>query len=113
MNISVQNKENNISVIKLFGQFYVDEESKLVDTIDRLLNSGRADFVINLNGLTSINSQGLAIIIAAKKKIKEAGGELKISEARPFIKELFELTRLHTIFEMFNLTEDAVSSFSK
>ncbi len=113
MNISVRDGENNIGIVSLFGQFYTDEEDKFIGIIDSLLDSGKINFVINLNGLTSINSQGLAIIISAQKKINELGGKLKISEASSFINELFELTKLHTIFEMFDTTESAIDSFSE
>jgi len=66
---------------------------------------------LNLDGLSSVNSQGLSVLINAQKRAKEKDGDLRLSSLRPSIRELFELTRLQTVFQIFDTDDDAIKSF--
>ena len=110
MKISLLN-DSSPAIIHLTGPFRVSDETSFQKQIDEIINSGITEIVINMSGITSINSQGLSILITSQKKTKQNNGDIRISALRPAINELFELTRLHTIFKIYSSDSEAIQSF--
>jgi anti-anti-sigma factor len=69
--------------------------------------------VIDLKHLQFIDSSGLGSFLSALRVLHTNGGDLKLSHMNKPIRSVFELVRMHKIFEIFNTTEDALKSFSK
>lgn len=68
--------------------------------------------VFDLRRLRFVDSSGLGAILACLRQLNNAGGDLKLCEVSKPVRALFELVRMHRIFEIFNTKEDAVHSFA-
>lgn len=67
--------------------------------------------VFDLNKLHFIDSSGLGSFLSILRHLNSQGGDLKLSQMNKPIRTMFELVKMHKIFEIFNSTEDAVVSF--
>lgn len=82
----------------------------LMELIDKKTLQG---VVIDLQHLRFIDSSGLGSFLSALRYLHSTGGDLKLSHMNKPIRTMFELIRMHKIFEIFNTTEEALRSFSK
>lgn len=67
--------------------------------------------LLDLEGLSFIDSSGLAALVAAFKAATEAGGTLKLARLAPQVAQVFSLTRLDRVFEISAGSEEALASF--
>ncbi|NIQ95502.1 MAG: STAS domain-containing protein [Desulfuromonadales bacterium] len=81
---------------------------------NRMLNlfeEGKINIVINLGEVRFIDSSGLGALVSGYKNASARNGNLKLCNLQPQVKSMFELTRLHRVFEIFPTTEEAMGSF--
>lgn len=71
-----------------------------------------ARVVIDLHHVQFIDSSGLGAFLSLLRSLHAHGGELKLACMNKQIRTLFELVSMHKVFEIFNTTADAASSFS-
>jgi len=68
--------------------------------------------VLDIDGTESIDSFGLESLLDAQDKLREAGGDVKISTTNHFNRKILEITRLDDHVEVFDSVIDAVKSFA-
>lgn len=85
------------------------EELKL--ELRRLFESGIKDVVIDLKEVLFIDSSGLGVLVSGYKNASVQHGSLKLSNLQSQVKSMFELTRLHRVFDIFTTVDDALQSF--
>lgn len=76
-----------------------------------LFEEGKINIVINLSEVRFIDSSGLGALVSGYKNASARNGNLKLCCLQPQVKSMFELTRLHRVFEIFPTTEEAIGSF--
>lgn len=76
-----------------------------------LLVSG-ARLVFDLSGLRFVDSSGLGALLSCLRQLNANGGDLKLCGASKPVRALFELVRMHRVFELCNSREDAVRAFN-
>lgn len=69
--------------------------------------------VFDLRHIQFIDSAGCGVLLACLKTLIGIGGDLKLCRVQASVLTLFELLRLHRIFEIFDTPEEAVGSFAK
>jgi len=95
-------------------QFELEElrdPEPLRNAISLHLQEGRKDFLFDLENIVYISSSVLGLFITLYKDLKEQGGRLKLVNAQPSVTNLFEITRLDKILEMYNDRNVALQSF--
>ena len=85
---------------------------QLNDTVHKFIKEGKKNFVVNMDGVDLINSSGLGILISNLTNVKNNGGDLRLSHLSPKIRQIFQITKLSTVFKQYDTAEDAVKSFS-
>lgn len=102
---------NDILVVNCDGRIVFGEESaELRDTVKKLL--GRQNqIVLNLGGVTYIDSGGLGTLVALYTTAHNAGGAIKLSNLTQRVGDLLQVTKLLTVFEVYNTEEEAIRSF--
>jgi len=85
------------------------EELKM--ELRRLFESGTKDVVIDLKEVLFIDSSGLGVLVSGYKNASVMHGTLKLSNLQFQVKSMFELTRLHRVFDIFTTVDDALQSF--
>ncbi|MCP3178004.1 MAG: STAS domain-containing protein [Desulfuromonadales bacterium] len=76
-----------------------------------LFEEGKNDIVVDLGEVRFVDSSGLGALVSGFKNASARNGNLKLSGLQPQVRSMFELTRLHRVFEIFPGTEEALSSF--
>lgn len=104
-------KVNDILVVNCDGRIVFGEESaELRDTVKKLLTQ-QNQIVLNLSGVTYIDSGGLGTLVALYTTAHNAGGSIKLSNLTQRVGDLLQVTKLLTIFEVFDAEEEAIRSF--
>lgn len=76
-----------------------------------LFEDGKHDLVIDLKEVRFVDSSGLGALVSGFKNASARNGNLKLCGLQPQVKSMFELTRLHRVFEIFSTAEEALASF--
>lgn len=64
--------------------------------------------VLDLDRVEFIDSTGLGVMVGAAKRLRVAGGALRIVTSQPHLNQLFELTRLDAVFDLYETLEEAL-----
>jgi len=67
---------------------------KLTAAVTALLEVHRVDVTFDLKEMTFVDSSGLAVIVAAARTLRSAGGDLQLINPRPAVRRTFELSAL-------------------
>ena len=102
----------SVAVVDVTGRLVLGEECSIVrEKIRELLASGQKNILLNLSEVTYADSAGLGELVASHVTVAKAGGMLKILNSQKKLDGLLELTRLHTIFQVFADQDLAILSF--
>jgi anti-sigma B factor antagonist len=113
MALDIQQREHEgVIVLDLKGRITVGPEATaLRDKISQLTGSGAHNFVLNLAGVDYIDSTGLGALVMIATGQRKAGGGVKLLNLNRRNIELLVMTKLATVFEIFNDEQDAVNSY--
>jgi len=104
---------NDVLVIELSGRITVGDGSVMLrDRIRKELAGGRRRILINLGDVSYIDSSGLGELISAFTSAKKGGGELKLLSLTKKIRDLMEIVKLYTVFDIYDDEASALASFS-
>lgn len=99
------------TVVEVDGQLIVGNRQDLKDKVLARLEEGARNFVIDFARTGYIDSSGLGVLVSVSKKIREAGGELRLASLSEDLQTLFELTKLDTLFQIRDDLEEALAGF--
>ena len=108
---------NRVDLLEVSGRVDAATAPRLKQQIDALFEEGRYRIVLDLAKLEYISSPGLRVLIEARKKARDwkitdlEGGDIRIANLPPRIKEVFDLTGFTSLFELYGDTVEAVGSF--
>jgi anti-sigma B factor antagonist len=113
MALDIQQREREgIVILDVSGRLTVGENvSGVREKIQALSDSGSHNIILNLAEVDYIDSTGLGGLVISFTTLKKAGGSLKLLNASRRNIELLILTKLTTVFEIFDDEQDAVNSF--
>lgn len=103
--------EGDVTVVDVDGQLIVGNRQELKERVLSELDDGARKFVIDFSDTGYIDSSGLGVLVSLSKKIREHGGELRLSSLNEDLRTLFELTKLDTLFEITDSREGALEAF--
>src|SRR5918995_1503837 len=107
-----QRTKEGIIILDLRGRLVVGEPvATLREKIRALAEAGSVNVILNLEQVDYIDSTGLGSMVICYTTLQKAGGALKILNLSRRNIELLVLTKLSTVFEVFNDEQDAVNSF--
>jgi anti-sigma B factor antagonist len=107
-------EEGDVVVIEPKGKITIGEGDVLLrEEITRLLGEERKKLVLDLGGISYMDSAGVGELVSVYTSVKNRGGELKLSCLTKKIKDLLQITQLMTIFDTYETTQEAVSSFKQ
>jgi len=104
---------DGILIVDCAGRIVFGEESAILrDTVRKLITENNR-LVLNLGGITYIDSGGLGTLVSLYTTAHNAGGSVKLANLTQRVGDLLQVTKLLTIFEVFESEEQAVHSFRK
>ena len=112
LNLEVQ-RDSEIPVLQCRGRIvYRDEASAFTEHAYELLSKHQR-LLIDLNGVENIDSGGLGALVMLQMWARQGGGDLKFCHASRRVHQLFELTNLRPVFEIYATREEGLSAFSQ
>jgi len=76
-----------------------------------LFEEGKNNLIVDLQDVRFVDSSGLGSLVSGFKNASARSGNLKLCGLQPQVKSMFELTRLHRVFEIFTGVDEALASF--
>src|SRR5437762_2815088 len=105
---------NCASVVAPEGRSVLGEESNaLREKVKSLIAEGKKKIVLNMDNVTFIDSAGLGTLVAAHHSVKTQGASLRLCHLGSKFQEVLQITKLLTVFDVYNTEAEAVASFSK
>ena len=113
MGLKMRTRElKNAIVIDLTGQITLGEASAAVrDEVRDQAGHGFRNILLNLGEVTYIDSAGLGELTAAYTSVKNRGGQLKLLNLTKRVHDLMQITKLYTVFDVYDDEKKAVESF--
>ncbi len=110
MNITTE--EINATTVIHLNEERLDahNSAELKVEIQQLFQGGCLNLLIDLKSVRFIDSSGLGALVSGFKNATSNQGTLKLSSLQPQVKSMFELTRLHRVFEIFTSTAEALEN---
>ena len=79
--------------------------------VEPIIQDG-ANVVLDLTQVEYIDSAGLGAIVSSLKRLRTAGGDIRVTGLSKSVRALFELVRMHKLLDVFNDRDEAVRSYS-
>jgi anti-sigma B factor antagonist len=114
MSLKMQTKETHgIVIISLSGQITLgDASAALREEVRDQLGHGNNKILLNLGDVNYIDSAGLGELTGSFMSVKNRGGALKILNLTKRVHDLMQITKLYTIFDVYDDEKKAIESFS-
>lgn len=113
MSVKVGTRQvGDVAVADVAGKLTLGEASStLREALRTLVNQGHKKVVLNLGGVTYLDSSGIGELVAGYTTLANAGGKLKLVNLGSRVQNPLQTTKLYTVFDVFENEADAVRSF--
>ena len=111
MNLNIEEKGATVLIEVKEERLDAHNSSELKTQMLTLFDDGKNNLVIDLQDVRFVDSSGLGSLVSGFKNASARSGNLKLCGLQPQVKSMFELTRLHRVFEIFPGSEEALASF--
>lgn len=103
----------DVTVVDAAGRITLGEGSSTFrDAIRDLSGKKASKILVNLGDVTYIDSSGIGELVSGFTTVSNSGGNLKLLNLNKRVKDLLQITKLYTVFEVFEDEAQAVRSFS-
>lgn len=110
MEMSVRER-GAVAVINLSGRLDLASGTALKDQIKKLLAKNSTAVHLNLQHVEFINSSGLGALVSIMKEVRLFKGRLTLSNLASYVQEIFDITQLSHIFEIYQTEDEACASY--
>ena len=101
-----------VKVLDLSGQItFTQGDMQLKDKIHSLINQGQKKILVNLSDVSYVDSAGLGQLVGAYTTVAQAGGSMKLVNLTKKLHDLLTITKLLTVFEVFESEQEALKRF--
>jgi anti-sigma B factor antagonist len=104
---------DGVTIVSCHGRIVFGEESNaLRDTLKQQLTSTR-QIVLNLFGVTYIDSGGLGTLVGVYSSARAAGADVKLTGLGQRLQDVLQITKLVTVFEAYDSESEAIAAFHR
>jgi anti-sigma B factor antagonist len=113
MSATINNRQNgDVVLVDVGGKITLGDGSVAIrEAVKKLVADGNKNIVLNLGEVTYIDSSGIGELVSAFTTVSNNGGNLKLLNLTKRVQDLLQITKLYTVFEVFNDEPSAVASF--
>ena len=102
----------DVTVIDAVGRITLGEGSSTFrEIVKDLVNKGNKKILLNLADVSYIDSSGIGELVSGFTSVSNAGGSLKLLKLTKRIQDLLQITKLYTVFEVFDDEAKALATF--
>ena len=103
---------NGVAVVDMSGRITLGEGSVVLrDTVRELLGKSEKKILLNLGDVTYIDSSGIGELVSAFTSVRNQQGQLKLLKLTKKVHDLLQITKLYTVFEIYDDEAAAIASF--
>jgi anti-sigma B factor antagonist len=111
MAINTRHSEG-VAILDVTGKITIGVgDVALRNAVHEALDNGSGNLLLNLAGVTMIDSSGIGELVSSYTRTANRGGKLKLFNLPPKILDILQITQLITVFEVFDDEDEAVASF--
>ncbi|MCX8053762.1 MAG: STAS domain-containing protein [Armatimonadetes bacterium] len=99
-------------VLDVVGEIDVYTAPKFKEAVNQILDAGQDHLLINMAGVTYMDSSGFGALLSATKRLKPKGGTVNLVKCNSVIDRILRITRLNTIFATFDNLDEAVQAIN-
>lgn len=104
--------QGNVTILDLSGKITLGENTGILrDELRSLMSQGSKNIILNMQDVSYVDSAGLGELVGAYTTATNQGGAVKLLHLQGKMKDLMQITKLHTIFPAFDNEQEAVKSF--
>jgi anti-sigma B factor antagonist len=111
MTVSADQQESAVVVATSVEALDASNASDFKCAVSKMIKPG-ARLVLDMSGIRFVDSSGLGAILSCLRLLHDQGGDLKLCNLNKPVRALFELVRMHRVFEIFNTREEALRSYA-
>ena len=113
MSATINTRQNgDVCLLDVSGKITLGDGSVVIrEAVKKLVANGTKKIVLNLGDVTYIDSSGIGELVSAFTSVSNTGGNLKLLNLTKRVQDLLQITKLYTVFEVFNDEASAVASF--
>lgn len=114
MSVKMNNRQvGDVTVVDVSGRITLGEgSSELRDAMRDLVAKGNKKILLNLGDVTYIDSSGIGELVSGFTSVSNQGGQLKLLNLTKRVKDLLQITKLYTVFEVHDDEAAAIRSFA-
>ena len=114
MSIKLSSRQvGDVTVVDAAGRITLGEgSSALRDTLRDMVTKGQKKILLNLSEVSYIDSSGIGELVSGFTTVTNQGGELKLLGLTKRVKDLLQITKLYTVFDVHDDEASAVRSFA-
>ncbi len=102
----------DVTVVDTAGRITLGEgSSALRDTLRELVGKGQKKILLNLGDVTYIDSSGIGELVSGFTTVTNSGGQLKLLGLNKRVKDLLQITKLYTVFDVHEEEAGAIRAF--
>ncbi|HTG87704.1 MAG TPA: STAS domain-containing protein [Pyrinomonadaceae bacterium] len=107
-----ERQAGDVTVLDMDGKITIGEGSVTLRTsVRRLLEEGKKRILLNLAGVSYIDSSGIGELVSSYTATNKENGQLKLLNLTQKIRDLLTITKLLTVFDTYDSEADALNSF--
>ena len=111
MNANIR-KIGDVQIVDWKGKITLGEETMAVrNTVRDIVTGGGKKLILNLGEVNYIDSSGVGELVSTYTSVTNSGGQLKLLSLTKKIRELLAITKLLTVFDVYDDEQAAISSF--
>ncbi len=110
MEVQMRDQEN-VAILSLNGRLDLASGATLKEHLKKLTDKETLQVHLNLAEVEFINSSGLGALVSIMKETRLHKGRLTLSNLASYVQEIFEITQLSHIFEIYPTEEEALASY--
>ena len=107
-----EDRVGEVTILRLIGRFELEEgDLTFRDHVDRLMAEKRVNIVLDFKEVTRIDSAGIGMLVSKLLSARKRGGTIKLVHLTSRTDHLIDITRLDTVFEIYQDEAAAIRSF--
>ncbi len=103
--------EGDVAILNLNGRLDLSSAALLKEASKETLGRETGKMLLNMDKVDFINSSGLGALVSILKEVRNNHGTLKLTNLAPYVREIFDITQLSNIFEIYPDEKRALASF--
>lgn len=110
----LQRREGSVVILDIYGAISLGEsKEKFALVMDELLSESGTNVLVNFSGINYVDSTGIGELVGYLNKFVEKNRQLKILKPHERVLKLLQITKLDTMFEIYNDEQQALQSFGR